>query len=593
MIRYTIPLVVLLLFSAASATRGSTISGTVRDEAGYPLAGANVFLNETFFGAASDMDGEFTISGVTAGSYTLIASLMGYKPFQQDITIHENDNITLSPVMLVDPVALEELIFEAEKEASQVAIDKPIRKETITVEDLATLSTDGSVRTALTLSTGLNTKACALCGSAGVGMQGLDASYTEVTVNGMPVLSGLGSLYGLDGISVSGLQSVEITKGSSDSRAGSAAMAGQVNLVQAKPGENSNLTLQLSAGETLKHNISGNIDREVAGIPTRFSAAYAAEPTKLDRNDDQITDTPQYHRLNFGVQSLKRVPAGQISVNWRGYGENRFAGDVDWDTSDRGSTTVYGREILTRRSEALASFTSNSHPWGYWMLESALVNHRQDSWYRTTEFDATQTISATRLSVIREWESAHTSTVQGQFRYERYDDNLKLASETDRTDRIPGIVVQHTWQPNALWTLQAGVTGESYKEDDLVALPRGSVLYQPHHNWSLRLSGGTAYRPVTIFSLDKAVHTGFEDVNVPRTLKPERSLNGSFSVGFREANVDRAFQVDVTAFRTTFENKVILSFTEHKNGSTVYTNALDAYAEGVETQIQLSQFTWI
>ena len=48
-----------------------SIRGTVVDEFGYPLAGAEVILVDTPLGAQTDIDGIYLISGVTPGSYNL------------------------------------------------------------------------------------------------------------------------------------------------------------------------------------------------------------------------------------------------------------------------------------------------------------------------------------------------------------------------------------------------------------------------------------------------------------------------------------------------------------------------------------------
>ena len=59
---------------------GSNISGDIVDSnTGNPLAGADVFLDQTAIGDASNLDGEFLITHVQDGDYTLTASYLGYK----------------------------------------------------------------------------------------------------------------------------------------------------------------------------------------------------------------------------------------------------------------------------------------------------------------------------------------------------------------------------------------------------------------------------------------------------------------------------------------------------------------------------------
>ncbi|HIG75636.1 MAG TPA: TonB-dependent receptor [Bacteroidetes bacterium] len=65
---------------AAAQTTGQ-LSGVVRDAStGETLPGATVIVEETGQGAATNIDGEYRIIGVRPGTYTLVASFVGYAP---------------------------------------------------------------------------------------------------------------------------------------------------------------------------------------------------------------------------------------------------------------------------------------------------------------------------------------------------------------------------------------------------------------------------------------------------------------------------------------------------------------------------------
>lgn len=61
------------------AQTAGKVSGTVVDENGQPLAGANVIVVGTSFGGASDSDGNYYILQVPAGVYEVRADYIGYK----------------------------------------------------------------------------------------------------------------------------------------------------------------------------------------------------------------------------------------------------------------------------------------------------------------------------------------------------------------------------------------------------------------------------------------------------------------------------------------------------------------------------------
>lgn len=76
-------LTILILFTATARAQDATssITGTVSDAVtGELLIGANVLVPGTTLGAASDVNGNFTIRNVPAGTYRLQVSMIGYKP---------------------------------------------------------------------------------------------------------------------------------------------------------------------------------------------------------------------------------------------------------------------------------------------------------------------------------------------------------------------------------------------------------------------------------------------------------------------------------------------------------------------------------
>ena len=73
------------MFSGLMA-QGS-IYGTVTDQDGNSLPGANVAVEGTSLGAATDGNGAYSISGVPAGSYTVTASYIGYESSSQSVSV--------------------------------------------------------------------------------------------------------------------------------------------------------------------------------------------------------------------------------------------------------------------------------------------------------------------------------------------------------------------------------------------------------------------------------------------------------------------------------------------------------------------------
>jgi outer membrane receptor protein involved in Fe transport len=74
-------LLLFALFAALPASGQTTgkIAGAVRDASGEPLIGVNIRLGDTGRGAITDIDGEYFLIGVPAGTYDLVASYIGFQ----------------------------------------------------------------------------------------------------------------------------------------------------------------------------------------------------------------------------------------------------------------------------------------------------------------------------------------------------------------------------------------------------------------------------------------------------------------------------------------------------------------------------------
>ncbi len=133
-------LTLLALFLGANLlyTQEVSIRGTVVDEFGYPLAGAEVLLVDTPLGAQTDIDGIYIISGVAPGSYNLSVRFLGYEPqtlFNIIVKSKGNPeyNFSLSP----KAEALEGVVLQADNFISRPK-ESPLSTRTLSAVELAT-----------------------------------------------------------------------------------------------------------------------------------------------------------------------------------------------------------------------------------------------------------------------------------------------------------------------------------------------------------------------------------------------------------------------------------------------------------------------
>ncbi len=114
-------LITIFFFSCSLlAQQVGNLAGNVVDAAtGEPLPGVNVILKGTYYGAATDLNGNFQISNISAGSYNVDVSLIGYKTFQYTgIKIDDGKTTKLN-------VKLEETVLTLEQDVVVIG-EKPL-----------------------------------------------------------------------------------------------------------------------------------------------------------------------------------------------------------------------------------------------------------------------------------------------------------------------------------------------------------------------------------------------------------------------------------------------------------------------------------
>ena len=86
-------LLFLLSISVVFAQKGS-IKGIVTDlDNGDPLIGANIVIDGTTMGAATDMDGAYLISNVPIGDHLLKVTYIGYELKEQSVTVNADEEL--------------------------------------------------------------------------------------------------------------------------------------------------------------------------------------------------------------------------------------------------------------------------------------------------------------------------------------------------------------------------------------------------------------------------------------------------------------------------------------------------------------------
>ncbi|GGF24579.1 TonB-dependent receptor [Hymenobacter cavernae] len=249
--RLFLSLLLLLIATChlVAQTPTTTLSGTIRDAAGQPLPGVNVFLKTTFDGASTDTLGHFRFTTKQTGTLPLLASLLGYEPQEQPVVLDGTSKrftLTLKPVRnQLGSVVITAGAFEASDEK---------RSTVLTTRDVQT--TAGALAD---ISGALNT----LPGTSRVGEEGKlfvrggAAGETKQYLDGLPLQSPYNA--SVSGVPSRGRFSPNLFKGTVFSTGGYSAEYGQalsaavgLNSYDLAPETQTGLSL-LSVGVSVSH----------------------------------------------------------------------------------------------------------------------------------------------------------------------------------------------------------------------------------------------------------------------------------------------------------------------------------------------------
>ena len=84
-----------LCISSLAFSQNNSVRGFIYEkESGEPIIFTNVYLYRTSYGAATDVNGYFTISKVPDGNYTLMVTYLGYDTLRENISVKGGSVVT-------------------------------------------------------------------------------------------------------------------------------------------------------------------------------------------------------------------------------------------------------------------------------------------------------------------------------------------------------------------------------------------------------------------------------------------------------------------------------------------------------------------
>ncbi len=567
-----IRLFTLLLVCFSALLQAQQIKGTVTSY-DMPLPYANIYLKSSPYGSSSDDSGNYLITGIKPGTYTIVASFTGLKSVEKRIELLGDTiivNFNLDESDMLDEVVISGTLKAVSRLESPVPVEvytPTFLKKNPTANIFEALQNVNGVRPQLN---------CQVCNTGDIHINGLEGPYTMVLIDGMPIVSGLSTVYGLSGIPNSLIEQVEIVKGPASSLYGSEAVGGLINIITKIP-ENAPRAFvdtfgsgwgEINADIGFKTSVGSDADL-LLGIN------YFNYSNPIDNNNDNFTDLTLQDRLSiFQKWDFNRSENRVFTLAGRFFYEDRWGGEMNWTPAFRGGDEVYGESIYTSRFELLGNYQLPIDE--KMMFQFSYTDHDQNSVYGNMPYLAIQRIGFGQLS----WDKQigkHNFLFGASARYNFYNDNTPATINSDEVV-IPSLFVQDEFALGGRHEMLLGARYDYDARHGNIFTPRLAYKFKPGQDDVIRLNAGTGFRVVNLFTEDHAAVTGSREVIISEELKPERSININLNYLKKfYSKKGMIFSLDASAWYTYFTNIILPDYDSNPN-QIIYDN-LDGKAQ--------------
>ena len=538
----------------------AVVTGRVQS-AGVPVEFASVGVKGTSIGSVTGEDGTFEIRNIAYGTHALEISRVGYQTTTR--TIHVNTpRISLSLELKEEVGTLAEVVITGTmKEVGKLASPIPVE---IYSPVLLKKNPTPNIFESLNIINGVQPQInCNVCNTGDIHINGLEGSYTMVLIDGMPIVSSLSTVYGLSGIPNNLVRRIEVVKGPASTLYGSEAVGGLINIITKDPLLVPSVQVDVFATSVGELNTDISLRKKIGKATALLGVNSFFYNQLRDINADNFTDVPVQNRISlFNKWSLPLRSGKNSTVAWRYFYEDRWGGELQWTAQYRGSDIYYGESVFTNRWEVIGT-----HPLSGAQdiaLDYSYNYHKQDSYYGTVKFLASQHVAFAQVRWSKKT-GVHDWLMGVPLRYIYYDDNTPGTGElsganTPSITLLPGVFVQDEISVGPGIAALAGLRYDHHNIHGGILTPRFSLKFSPSATSVIRLTGGSGYRVVNLFTEDHAALTGSREVVIVNELKPEQSWNVNLNYSRNIPLTSGFVNLDGSLFYTYFNNKIVGDF---------------------------------
>ncbi|WP_312128290.1 TonB-dependent receptor [Brevundimonas sp.] len=436
---------------------------------------------------------------------------------------------------------------------------------------------------------------CQNCNTTEIQLLGLPGAYNQILFDGLPMMSGVAAVYGVEQVPAVLIDRIEVVKGGASALYGPGAVAGVVNVLPKIPERSGT---RVSAGLDRSGNASiWNLSAAqswVSEATDTYTTLYGQfeDGQALDLNSDGFSEIGVREQAILGLRSsIVLSGRSRLNLDYQYVSEDRRGGDAleratheariaeALETSiHRGSLEyVYTPDAVTSIN-AVVSYAGLDRSSYYGGLGGVVLDVSHPDFdpaeAEQARADARNMYGRTTNDLWfgelrgQKTVGAHALAAGIQYRQEDVvDDNLDaegawLARLNAGRFRNTGVFVQDEWSLSSQIKLIAGLRADKNSElEEVVLSPRLGLWWSPASTWVVRANYSSGFRAPELFSEDVHVETlGGEPVRIVNAddLDPEKAR--SFSLGFdwRPLWNDAAVSVDGQVYLTELKDAFAL-----------------------------------
>jgi len=561
----------IMLF-AVNSNAQETVKGTVfgiEETVRSPLAGASVKWINTSVGTNTNNEGKFELSAENISDKRVIVSMMGYTI---DTVSADTGKELLIELRLV---STSEILVEDDNSSNTISKDV-VKTEVLSQNEFKKASccdlsgcfgSNSSVEVAVT-DIVTNTKEMQILG--------LDGSYTQILIDGIPSMSGLTSKYGLNSIPGTLINKINISKGANSVLQGYESISGIINIELKDFNSSEKFLLNGYVNNMLEKHVNANFARSWNKWSTIFSGHTAQESMRLDENGDGFMDAPLVTRyMGFNKWKFEDednevlFDAAVQYVN-----EKRIGGQKGFNESDIGSNTIYGQTVDLNSFKVYSKFgkifENNDQVKGFFSYDI----YDDISYYGITRYYAKQ--KSLYANMFYETELFTDNMLKGgvSYRHELIDEEIRFTHATSKSysglynknESVPGVFLENVFTGlNRNLMVISGVRLDYHNKYDAVVTPRFLAKYEFTPETILRASFGTGFRTINLFSEYSNLFSSGRNIVIGEELNPEKVVNFGVNLvqyfTFGDVNAD----VVVDYYKTNFVNKIIPDYNSNSS----------------------------